>query len=1034
MRPIGWFTALAVSLLFGSGCPKPATYGYDYDGDGVIDELDCNDHDAAVYPGADDRYGDGSDRDCDGCGPDDPAGAGDGVDADCDGYPANDDLPDEYLAFYDCDDGDAAVHPDAEEVFNDGIDSDCDGHTGIDEDGDGHPVEGDDCDDADPTVHGQHEELADGVDNDCDGATDEGTETADDDGDGACEGLDLGQGVTCTDGSEPGDCDDTDPAANLDDLDWDGHDTCGEDGIANSGDEDCDDEDDDVHPGHDEDCDGVDNDCDGVVPADEAESDEDGWMSCAGDCDDGDPWLNLDDLDGDGYSTCGGDCDDSDPSVSPVDGDGDGHSTCGGDCDDAHPGVFPTASEVCDLVDNDCDGSHSPFDESDVDADGDPACSDCAPQDPAQDSLDLDGDGYSTCAGDCDDGAPATAPGALDFAGDGVDQSCDGIDGADSDGDGVAAVWSGGLDCDDSVPSTFPGAVDAVGNGVDDDCDGIDGVDGDGDGFASEESGGEDCDDADPSMTPEDVDADGVSPCGGDCDDGDPGVFPGGAEICGDGIDQDCDGDPDPDQDDDGDGFAECAGDCDDGDAAVFPGNWDVDGDGIDDSCDDGEDGYDLSYAVATIVGEYEYDLAGETLAPAGDVNGDGFSDLLVGTTENDDAGEDAGKVYLVLGRLAGWPTTLADADAAFVGEAEFDNAGQSLSGGGDVDGDGLDDILIGAPGNDHAASGAGKTYLLLGRDGGWFVTLSWSDVYFLGENEWDGSGGAVAVVEDVNGDGLDDILVGASGADPDGRAYLILGRLAGWPSLLAQADAAIDGAPDQDSCERVASGGDINGDGLGDLLIGGEWYMGEGDWAGAVYAIFGRATGWPESLSEADVTVGEEYEDWNYGLSLAGGGDVDGDGYDDFLFGVEDADDGEGDAYLVLGGSGGWSGDVGDADQRFDAESGDDEIGSAVSLGGDVDGDGLDDILIGAPRNNRSGADAGTSYLLLGAGGWSAGLSDTDAHLLGAVAGDEAGRALVIAGDLDGDGIDDIVIGAPMAAGNGQDSGQVHVLLSPGP
>ena len=361
-----WCLAMPIYGLGDRGTPgevNPSCCG-DVDGDGYFDDtcggIDCDDSNAAVNPLATEVC-DGTDNDCD-------INTNEQADSDGDGYS---------ICVGDCDDFDVTVYPSAEEVC-DGVDNDCDPVTDElqDSDGDGYAVCDDDCDEGAATTYPGAPELCDEIDNDCDGAL--GADEVDDDGDGY---------AVCDN-----DCDDADPftypaAPELcDDLDNDCDGTVDED-VEEDGDGDglnacqgdCDDGDANTYPGAEEICDGADNDCDEDIPGSEADEDGDGWMICEYDCNDEDPSLNHDDLDGDGQTTCEGDCDDTKYTV--------------------HPGAL----EVCDSMDNNCDGVTDDVDE------------------------DYDGAAPLECGGtDCDDNDWDIGPGQFENCEDNLDNDCDG--------------------------------------------------------------------------------------------------------------------------------------------------------------------------------------------------------------------------------------------------------------------------------------------------------------------------------------------------------------------------------------------------------------------------------------------------------------------------------------------------------------------------------------------------------------------------------------------------------------------------------
>ncbi len=587
---------------------------------------DCDNHDPDVFPQAAETLCDGKDNDCDGAVDED-------FDVDGDGFRTCDN---------DCDDGDPLKNPGANEVC-DGIDNNC--NQAVDENNDGDPYgpcslssppgtpcspncsivppQGPcdcDCNENDPTIYWANP-AGDrcGVDANCDGIA---PFIVDLDQDGfACNDCDNadpnvfpGAPERC-DGKDT-DCD-GDPLDETADEDGDSFTACGGD---------CDDREAATHPNAPERCDGADNDCDGQVDED---GDGDGYTVCAGDCDDANPAVRpgaaeiCDGLDND----CNGLVDDGFP-----DADGDCYTTCTRDCDDQNPFNHPRAPEQCDGLDNDCDGAvdeDNDGDGFDVCGPGDPFDPDGLPADcddsevavcpdPIQcpevcdgldndcnglvdELFDADGDGYTTCAGDCDDADPSAYPGAREVC-DTVDNDCDGLVDEDGDRDGFD-VCAG--DCDDDDPRVCPDIAlcPEICDGKDNDCDGVlpaGEIDADADGWMICAG---DCDDGNPDVNPaapeicngadddcdglvdEDHDGDGFDPCAGDCDELDPDTFPGAPERC-DAKDNDCDGIvPGNEADADGDGFMICEKDCDDADPATFPGAPER-CDGVDNDCD----------------------------------------------------------------------------------------------------------------------------------------------------------------------------------------------------------------------------------------------------------------------------------------------------------------------------------------------------------------------------------------------------------------------------------------------------------------
>ncbi len=469
-----------------------------------------------------------------------------------------------------------------------------------------------------------------------------------------------------------------------------------------------------------------------------------------------------------------------------------------------------------------------------------------------------------------------------------------------------------------------------------------------------------------------------------------------------------------------------------------------------------------LGSSLASYAGEQDSEHSGWSVAALGDVNGDGLGDVIIGAPDYDDPlfGLAAGRAYLIFGKTSGWNTNLnvTKADVIITGVKDLAEAGYKVAGAGDVNHDGLNDILIAAPFSNDAGYQAGKVYLFLGRRS-WapLYTVDQANASFKGEAGTDRAGYAAAAAGDVNGDGYGDFLIGAPGNDEiavdAGKAYLILGKATGWATnvSLSTADASFRGVGAYDThpygfepAMAVASAGDVNGDGLDDILIGDPGvHVGSEYDHGAAYLILGHTVGWMRglSLSRADVTyIGSAQAD-RLGWAVAGVGDVNVDGYDDFVLGApwnSTSGDRAGTTYLFLGKAGGWSkqGSLASASATFLGVSPTDHSGFSLSGGHDVNGDGLDDILISAHTAGTNSLDPeGMAYIEFGRRvGWRVGDSLANANIsyIGEGKGDWAGYSLSMGPDVNGDGNDDFIIGAPFNTyGGGMlENGKAYIVV----
>jgi hypothetical protein len=550
--------------------------------------------------------------------------------------------------------------------------------------------------------------------------------------------------------------------------------------------------------------------------------------------------------------------------------------------------------------------------------------------------------------------------------------------------------------------------------------------------------------DTDVDTGPTDGDGDGWTVVGGDCDDADPTVHPEAEEIAGDGVDQDCDSHEACFQDFDGDGYGassaltsedlDCSDpgesavstDCDDGNPEVSPAAVEVCEDGVDDDCS-GSDlrcgswgAVDLSEADAKLVGDGG-DFAGCSVA-VGDVDGDGAGDVLVGADHSNGGGVNAGGACLVLGPISG-TLDLSLADSRFVGEEASDAAGVSVA-TGDVDGDRDGEILVGSWYSGAAGACAGAVYLILDPVSGTF-DLSEADAKLVGEGAY-ALAGSSAAAGDVDGDDVEEILVGAHQEDEGGTyagaAYVVSGPVSGTTSLTL-ADAKLVGEEIYDYAGVSVAAGDVDGDGVEDILVGASGSDAGGVDSGAVYVVSGPVSGTLD-LAEADAKLVGDTGDLA-GASVSSG-DVDGDGVGDVIAGAPAGLV----TYLVLGAVSGTA-SLSLADTKLVGEAFGDNTGSSVSSG-DVDGDGVDEILVGAFFEGTGGSHAGAAYVVLEHADGTVDLSLADAKLMGEAAGDQAGISIA-AGDTDGDGAQDVLVGANGQDAGGIGAGAVYLLLGGG-
>ncbi len=492
----------------------------------------------------------------------------------------------------------------------------------------------------------------------------------------------------------------------------------------------------------------------------------------------------------------------------------------------------------------------------------------------------------------------------------------------------------------------------------------------------------------------------------------------------------------------------------------------------IDISSLDGTDGFRLDGVAAG-------DRLGGSVSNAGDVNGDGFDDVIVGASRTDPNGNASGSSYVVFGKAAGFDAAMdlssLDGDNGFRldGVAADDYSGGSVSSAGDINGDGFDDVIVGAPSADPNGDRSGSSYVVFGRASGFDASMSLSDLdgsngfRLDGLAERDFLGLSVSSAGDVNGDGFDDVIIGSNdSADTYSSftstiGYLVFGSDSGFsPALnLSSLDGSNGFRLDVDAYNAnstsVSSAGDINGDGFDDLVIDYRLDIYTFRSYSESYVVFGKASGFDAALdlssldgSDGFRLSGVQFGPYSYSggeLVVSNAGDVNGDGFDDLIVGSPSGGSSyyAGVSYVVFGRASGFGAtlDLGSLNGsngfRLDGVAERDNLGGSVSSAGDVNGDGFDDLIVGARgADPYEIAGAGASYVVFGrASGFAAtmnlsSLDGNDGFRLDGVAEDDRLGRVSSAGDVNGDGFDDLLVGAPDADPNGNESGSSYVLF----
>jgi hypothetical protein len=413
------------------------------------------------------------------------------------------------------------------------------------------------------------------------------------------------------------------------------------------------------------------------------------------------------------------------------------------------------------------------------------------------------------------------------------------------------------------------------------------------------------------------------------------------------------------------------------------------------------------------------YSYYGWSVSCAGDVNNDGYDDVIVGAPAYNNGQGDEGLAFVYHGGPSGLSST-----GGWVAESDQTGAlfGWDVSTAGDVNKDGYDDVIVSAHYYDNGDTEEGRVYVFHGGPSGVDSAAAWT---VESDQERARFGNCVGNAGDVNGDGYADVIVGSLDYDHpeenEGRAFVYLGSASGLdtvPAWSAESNQAFSLFG-----YSVASAGDVNADGYSDIIVGARRYANGQDNEGRVYAFYGSETG---PSATADWVMEEDNLAALFGNCVACAGDVNGDGYSDVIIGSPNYSNGEGEEGRVSVYNGGPSGLSATPSWTAESNQVHAHMGRECFGAGDVNADGYSDVVVGAYEYDLERPDQGRAYVYLGG---PSGLSRNPAWIgEGDQPQEKYGKSVGCAGDVDGDGDSEVIVGAHRYTGDLVEEGAAYV------